>query len=108
MSKILSLIYSRLLTSSLAASARDCLLLRWKQLQSPTVRPQLSSLKLQKMLTLLELMGIIGRLRGPDSAQCATGSGELVQVYSAVSYLDWKRNPKILKEDVWNVLLKWE
>lgn len=45
-------------------------------------------LKLQKLRTLLQLMGVIGRHRGPDSAQCATGAGELVQVYSPVSFLD--------------------
>ncbi|RZC75716.1 hypothetical protein C5167_051200 [Papaver somniferum] len=45
----------------------------------------------------------LSKLRGPNSVQCSTGAGELVRIYSPVSYLDWERIPNTLNEDVWNV-----
>ncbi|KAI3950372.1 hypothetical protein MKW98_003855 [Papaver atlanticum] len=63
----------------------------------------LKLLELQKLLTLLELMGVNGIHRGPDSAKCATGTGELVQDTASgeelsfcSSALDMSESPQVV------------
>ncbi|KAI3914393.1 hypothetical protein MKW92_045402 [Papaver armeniacum] len=46
-----------------------------------------------------------GRLKGPNSQQFATLTGELVRAHCPVSFLDWRIVPRILKENVWNKLM---
>ncbi|KAI3909495.1 hypothetical protein MKW92_015602, partial [Papaver armeniacum] len=47
-----------------------------------------------------------GRLKGPNSQQFATLTGELVRAHCPVSFLDWRIVPRILKENVWNKLME--
>ncbi|KAI3898477.1 hypothetical protein MKW92_053045, partial [Papaver armeniacum] len=47
-----------------------------------------------------------GRLKGPNSQQFATLTGELVLAHCPVSFLDWRIVPRILKENVWNKLME--
>ncbi|KAI3953583.1 hypothetical protein MKW92_053391 [Papaver armeniacum] len=47
-----------------------------------------------------------GRLKGPNSQQFATLTGELVRAHCLVSFLDWRIVPRILKENIWNKLME--